>query len=169
MVATTPQGADLLTAGEGPTIPWDEALTRLTEAHSYWLVTIHPGGPPHVRPVLAVVVGATAHGVMNLASRKAGNLAHEPRCSLTARTEDLDLVIEGIAHPISDAAALQEVPRPTTASTTGRSTLGMRRSTAPTEHPPPDRLLSGVPHHPSTRLRLRHHETFGPRSTRWRF
>jgi hypothetical protein len=31
--------------------------------------------------VLAVVVGATAHVVMNLASRKAGNLAREPRCA----------------------------------------------------------------------------------------
>jgi hypothetical protein len=49
MVASTPQGADLLTAGEGPTIPWDEALTRLTEAHSYWLVTIHRPAPTSAR------------------------------------------------------------------------------------------------------------------------
>jgi hypothetical protein len=146
------------------------SLARLTEADSYWLVTIHPTGRPHVRPVLAVVVGATPHVVMNLATRKAGNLAREPRCALTAPTEGLDLVIEGTAHHITDDPALEQVAGVYNSKydwpVHPRDGALHGADGAPTAGPPPYQVYRITPRRA---FGFGTTETLGPRSTRWRF
>jgi nitroimidazol reductase NimA-like FMN-containing flavoprotein (pyridoxamine 5'-phosphate oxidase superfamily) len=90
-------------------IPWEEARAHLAEARSYWLATIHPKGHPHVRPVLAVWLGGRLYSTSNPTARKGRNLAHDHRCVLTARTEALDVVVEGYAAKVSEGGLLQRV------------------------------------------------------------
>jgi hypothetical protein len=43
----------------------------------------------------------------NASARKGRNLAHDSRCSVTARSDELDLVIEGQALRVTDESRLE--------------------------------------------------------------
>lgn len=90
-------------------IPWDEALARLAAADSYWFATLHPGGRPHVRPVLAVWVDGTMCTTTRPSTRKGRNLAENGSCTLTTSTDGIDFVVEGTATPVTDLDFLQQV------------------------------------------------------------
>ena len=66
-------------------------------------------GRPHVRPVLAVWVDGALYSTSTRASRKGRNLAADPRCAVTARTDNMDVVLEGNATQVTEEAALQHV------------------------------------------------------------
>jgi nitroimidazol reductase NimA-like FMN-containing flavoprotein (pyridoxamine 5'-phosphate oxidase superfamily) len=86
-----------------------QARTRLAAARGYWLATVRSDGSPHAAPVLAVWVDDTLHFAASPASRKGRHVARDPPCVITARSEPLDLVIEGEAARVRDTARLQRV------------------------------------------------------------
>jgi nitroimidazol reductase NimA-like FMN-containing flavoprotein (pyridoxamine 5'-phosphate oxidase superfamily) len=88
---------------------WAEARRRLAEADTYWLATVRPDGSPHVMPVLAVWVDHVLHFSAGAGTRKATNLARDPRCAITTGTDGLDLVVEGTAAIVRDRARLRGV------------------------------------------------------------
>jgi nitroimidazol reductase NimA-like FMN-containing flavoprotein (pyridoxamine 5'-phosphate oxidase superfamily) len=88
---------------------WPEALRRLDAGTWYWLATTRASGAPHVRPVLAVWRDETGYFVSGAASRKARNLVHDARCTLTVAVEDAHLVVEGTASVVRDEAILRAV------------------------------------------------------------
>lgn len=96
-------------AGDSAPTPWSEGRDRLEAASTYWLATVHPDGRPHVVPVLAVWVDDALHFVASPSTRKAGDLARDPRCAVTTTQGALDLVIEGDATRVSDHARLLRV------------------------------------------------------------
>jgi nitroimidazol reductase NimA-like FMN-containing flavoprotein (pyridoxamine 5'-phosphate oxidase superfamily) len=100
-----------LIAGTGPAAPWSLARERLAAGGTYWLSTVCPDGAPHAVPVLAVWADETLYVCAGEASRKARNLAHDPRCVLTTGTADMDLVVEGTAERIGDETELHRVAR----------------------------------------------------------
>lgn len=96
---------------EGDPFSWEEVRGRIAAVQMAWLATVHPDGRPHVRPVLSVVADGRVHTTSGPATRKGRNLAADPRCTLSLRSDGLDLVVEGRAVRVTDAAALEEVSR----------------------------------------------------------
>lgn len=87
--------------------PWTSAREFLALARTYWLGTLGPDGRPQVRPLIGIVVDGLLQVATNPGSRKSRNLTREPRCTITASCNELDIVLEGTATLVSDAAALQ--------------------------------------------------------------
>lgn len=95
-------------AGRG-LLPWSWAVERLERARNYWLSTARAGRGPHAMPVWAVwhddaLWFSTGHG-----SRKARNLAADPRCVITTERADEAVIVEGRALLESQPAALAPV------------------------------------------------------------
>ena len=95
-----------VTPAYGPTglLPWSWALERLTTSHEYWMATVSPDGRPHVMPVWAVWLDdglwfSSANG-----SRKARNLRHDSRATLTTDDPHQPVIVEGAARPVPDLA-----------------------------------------------------------------
>ena len=95
-------------------IPWAEAARYLEEAEIFWLSTVRPEGRPHVTPLVAVWLDGALYFCTGAGERKAKNLVHNTHCILTTGSNalneaGLDLVVEGDAVRVSDAARLQRV------------------------------------------------------------
>lgn len=86
----------------GGLLPWSWAEERLTRSHDYWLATVRPDGRPHVMPVWGVWLDGALWFSSALPSRKARNLAQEPRCSLATDDALEPVVLEGTAERVVD-------------------------------------------------------------------
>ncbi|MBQ0825706.1 pyridoxamine 5'-phosphate oxidase family protein [Streptomyces tagetis] len=93
--------------------PWPEARRHLEAAEIFWVVTVRADGRPHVTPVIAAWHDGVLYFSTGPGEQKARNLAHDPHCSLitggNSLTEGFDLVVEGEAEPVGDAAVLEDV------------------------------------------------------------
>jgi nitroimidazol reductase NimA-like FMN-containing flavoprotein (pyridoxamine 5'-phosphate oxidase superfamily) len=106
-----------------PTIQWarvkavlDTQLTQAPETggpqrHTVWLTTINPDGSPHVMPVGVVAHGGNWYFTSGPAARKTRNLARDPRCVVSVATDAFDIVLEGAAERVTDAAELSAVAK----------------------------------------------------------
>jgi PPOX class probable F420-dependent enzyme len=102
-------GYGILPADQGSgLIPWAEAERRLAVSHDYWLATVTPDGAPHVMPVWGVWRGGRLWFSSGLRSRKARNLAADPRCTITTDDARDPVVLEGVADRTAEAAAIAE-------------------------------------------------------------
>ena len=100
-------GYGVLPADEGSgLIAWAEAERRLTVSHDYWCATVRPDGAPHVMPVWGVWLEGRLWFSSSLRSRKARNLAAEPRCTLTTDDAPDPVVVEGVAERVTDRSAI---------------------------------------------------------------
>jgi nitroimidazol reductase NimA-like FMN-containing flavoprotein (pyridoxamine 5'-phosphate oxidase superfamily) len=78
----------------------------------FWLSTVHPDGRPHVTPLLAVWHDDAMYFCTGPDERKAKNLRQNPQCILTTGhngLDGLDVVVEGQAVEVGDAAELEQV------------------------------------------------------------
>lgn len=101
-----------------PPLQWQRVQSRLDAGlpqapgsggpnrHTCWLSTINPDGSPHVTGLGALWVDATFWFETGERTRKARNLARDPRCVLSVATDDFDLVVEAAAHRVSDPATV---------------------------------------------------------------
>lgn len=95
-----------------PLVDWADVVGKLESgaapepdshnARTTWLVTLNEDGTPHVTAVGALWLdGAfwfqTGHG-----TRKRGNVARNPRCSVAVSVRDMDVVVEGEAVRVTD-------------------------------------------------------------------
>jgi uncharacterized protein (TIGR02246 family) len=104
-----------------PVIEWNRVREAMTTAltqepdaggpdrHTPWLATVNPDGSPHVVPVGVVVVDGTWCFSSGPGTRKARNLAADPRCAVTVATHPFDLVVEGTAVRVTDPAEVEAV------------------------------------------------------------
>ena len=148
---------------------WSRASEHLKgESATYWLATVGPEGSPHVRPVLAVWLEGGLYFCASERTRKAKNLALDPRCAVTVEVEPLDLVVEGIAAKVRDANRLQRVADAYALAYQWRVTVrdGAFHDTegAPTAGPPPYDVYEVMP---TTAFGFGTDESFSP--TRWDF
>jgi nitroimidazol reductase NimA-like FMN-containing flavoprotein (pyridoxamine 5'-phosphate oxidase superfamily) len=146
---------------------WAEARERLANADSYWLATVRPDGLPHVMPLLGVWVDGALHFVASPTTRKAGNLARDAHCVVTARRDGLDLVVEGTAAKVSDEARLHRVAEAYASKYDWHVTVrdgAFYGEGAPTAGPPPYEIYELTP---IKAFGFPTDETFSP--TRWRF
>src|SRR3954463_15499035 len=100
-------GYGILPADEGSgLLPWSAAERRLTGSHDYWCATVCPDGRPHVMPVWGVWDGGRLWFSSGLRSRKARNLAADPRCTLTTDDARRPVVLDGVAERVVDGGAI---------------------------------------------------------------
>ena len=75
--------------------------------HTVWLTTINPDGSPHATPVGSLQLDGVWYFTSGPTTRKSRNLAADPRCVVSVATHPFDLVIEGTASRVTDAAILR--------------------------------------------------------------
>ncbi len=112
MTAKEPTAEQMLDAPEATPIPWAEALTRLEHPEgecTHWLATVRPDGRPHVVPVGAVWIDNAFYFTTGQDTRKEANLTHNAHCTLAFANGGIDLVVEGTAARLTDAAMLQRL------------------------------------------------------------
>jgi hypothetical protein len=88
-----------LEAGETP--PRDAHNARTT-----WLTTINADGCPHVTPVGALWLDGAFWFQTGPRTKKARNVARDPRCSVAVSLRDADIVVEGDAERVTEPSAL---------------------------------------------------------------
>jgi pyridoxine/pyridoxamine 5'-phosphate oxidase len=94
------------TEGEG-LLPWSWVQEKLAAARNYFLATTRPDGGPHVMVVWGLWIDDTFQFSTGRASRKAKNLAGDPRCVVCPEDAEDAVIVEGIASDLSDAAMRQ--------------------------------------------------------------
>jgi hypothetical protein len=109
MSGREPKSTNLLEPGATTALAWEAVRALLTDARLYWLATVHPAGHPHVRPVLAVWLDGALYSTSAASSRQSRNLAADPRCTVTARTDSMHVVLEGNATQVTSEETLQRI------------------------------------------------------------
>jgi len=85
-------------------LPWNWATERLSKGHNYWIATTRPDGRPHAMPVWGIWFDNTFYFSTGEQSRKARNLAANPRCVVGIELDNDAVVIEGVAEEVTDQA-----------------------------------------------------------------
>jgi nitroimidazol reductase NimA-like FMN-containing flavoprotein (pyridoxamine 5'-phosphate oxidase superfamily) len=165
-----PREAAVITGEDAVPIPWEEGRRRLAESRFTWVTTVHPSGRPHVRPVLSVWVDGAFHSSSAPSARKGRNLDDDPRCTLSASTDDMDVVVEGRATWVRDEDTLQRVADAYGEKygwpVTVRDGAFDAPYGAPTAGPPPYAVYRIEP---ETAFAFATSDELAPRTTRWRF
>jgi len=100
-------GYGLLGPDEGTgLLPWPWAEERLTSSRNYWVVSLWPDGRPHAMPVWGLWHEGAFWFSSSKVSRKARNLAADPRCVVTTEDAADPVVLEGTAELVSEPEAL---------------------------------------------------------------
>jgi general stress protein 26 len=88
-------------------LPWSWAEERLVRSHDYGLAMVTPSGAPHLMPVWAIWHEERLWFSSAKGSRKALNLADEPRCTLSTEDPFEPIVVQGRARQITDRGDLE--------------------------------------------------------------
>jgi len=91
------------------TVSWPEVAARLAAARNYWLSTTMPGGAPHAAPVWGVVIGDTLYLYGERRTRKARNLAADPRLVVHLESGDDVVIVRGTAEDLGTPAQVPHV------------------------------------------------------------
>jgi PPOX class probable F420-dependent enzyme len=102
-------GYGILGPGKGGgLLSWSWATERLERSHDYWVATVCPDGRPHVMPVWGIWRHDELWFSSSPGSRKARNLAADPRCVVTTDDALEPVVIDGTAARVTDVDAITE-------------------------------------------------------------
>lgn len=94
-------GYGILDADKGKgLLPWSWATERLVKAHTYWVATTRLDGAPHVMPVWGVWLDDVFCFSTGNQSRKARNLAENPRCVIACELGEDQIILEGVAEVV---------------------------------------------------------------------
>jgi hypothetical protein len=88
-------------------LPWSWAEERLVASHDYWVATVRPDGGPHVMPVWGCWAEGAAWFSASGGSRKARNLAADPRAVMTTVNPQQPVVVEGIVNRVADDQTIE--------------------------------------------------------------
>lgn len=89
-------GYGILPANEGSgLLPWSWAEGQLRASHNFWVVTLWPDGRPHAMPVWGVWDKGVFWFTTAVQSRKARNIANDPRCTVATEDEQHPVVLNG--------------------------------------------------------------------------
>jgi hypothetical protein len=94
-------------------LPWSRPHDVLSAGSSgpditHFLGTLHPDGRPHAAGVGAIWLDGDLYFTSNPDTRKARNLAANPACTISARLDGIDLVLEGSATRTTDPSTLEK-------------------------------------------------------------
>jgi hypothetical protein len=107
-----PETKNLDIYGHAP-LEWSRVLEQLADTHGpdmpRFLGTTKPDGTPHSAGIGAVWADDEMYLVSGPGTRKSRNLEANPACTLSMRLRDIDLVLEGEAHRVTDAETLERI------------------------------------------------------------
>ena len=102
-------GYGITPAGDGEgVLPWSWAVERLTKAHNYWVATTNSDASPQMTAVWGVWLDRAFLFSCAGTSRKALNLAENPKCTISTERADEAVIVEGIATLVADQALLEQ-------------------------------------------------------------
>jgi hypothetical protein len=84
------------------------AEQRLKKSHNYWITTVRPDGSPHVMVVWGLWQDGRFLFSTGSKSRKAQNLAVNPKCVVCTEQAHEAVIVEGLAE-IADVAARRKL------------------------------------------------------------
>jgi len=91
-------------------LPWAWVARKMNRCRTFWVATIHASnGNPHVMPVWGVWLDDAFSFSTGRKSRKGQNLAANPACTITNDHGEEAVIVEGLATPVEDAAALKRI------------------------------------------------------------
>jgi len=93
------QVADLLTHDD----------PRSPDRSTFWLTTLNADGSAHVTSVGALWHAGSYWFQTGQHTRKAGNVARDPRCTISVATKGFDVMVAGEARRVSDPAVVAEI------------------------------------------------------------
>jgi len=103
---------------------WDETRQALADADLFWICTVRADGRPHLTPLVAVWFEGALYFCTGAAEQKAVNLRGNPHVILMTGNSrwdtGLDVVVEGIAVPVTDHAVLESLAQAWTTKWDGR-------------------------------------------------
>ena len=113
MTDLTPSETTNLDRYGSPPLEWSRAHTAVsadpTADVTYFLGTCRPDGTPHAAGVGAQWLDGYLYFTSNANARKARDLAVNPLCTISVRLPGIDLVFDGSAERVTDAAILERV------------------------------------------------------------
>jgi hypothetical protein len=89
-------------------LPWSWAEQRLKKSHNYWITTVKPDGSPHTMVVWGLWLDGRFLFSTGSKSRKARNLAANPRCIVCTELSHEAVIVEGTAE-IADVPARRKL------------------------------------------------------------
>jgi hypothetical protein len=92
-------------------LPWSWADQRLKKSHNYWITTVKPDGTPHTMVVWGLWQEGRFVFSTGSLSRKARNLAKNPKCVICTEDASEAIVVEGVAQ-MADLAARRKFLAP---------------------------------------------------------
>ena len=91
-------------------LPWSWAVGQLRASHNFWVVTLWPDGRPHAMPVWGVWDTEGFFWFTSaVQSRKALNIANDPRCTVATEDEQHPVVLNGMGEIRTERAELARV------------------------------------------------------------
>ncbi|MGH8246558.1 MAG: pyridoxamine 5'-phosphate oxidase family protein [Gammaproteobacteria bacterium] len=96
---------------KGRLLPWRWATERLRKAHNYWISTCRPDGRPHTMPVWGVWLDGAFYFSTGRESRKAHNLAANPRCVVCPEGASEAVILEGVAREVTDDEQIRRIAK----------------------------------------------------------
>jgi pyridoxine/pyridoxamine 5'-phosphate oxidase len=87
-------------------LPWSWAVERLAVAHNYWVATASAERGPHAMPVWGLWRDGAFVFNTGAESRKARNLAADPRVVVHLESGDEVVVLEGVVERVPATAEL---------------------------------------------------------------
>jgi hypothetical protein len=88
-------------------LPWKWAEDRLKKSHNYWITTVRPDGSPHTMVVWGLWLEGAFYFSTGKQSRKARNLAENPRCIVATERAEEAVIVEGEANLTKDTPKLK--------------------------------------------------------------
>lgn len=100
-----------ISKGKKGMLPWKWAADRMAKSHQYWVATVRPEASPHVMPIWGVWVQNVFYFSTGGKTRKARNLASNPRCVICSENSKEAVIVEGSASEVTDGKKLAEVAK----------------------------------------------------------
>jgi len=89
--------------------PWSWAVERLEKSHNYWIATTRPDGHPHLMIVWGIWWEEAFWFSTGPRTRKAKNIAANPRCVIGTDQADEAIILEGAIKEVKDRAMWRRV------------------------------------------------------------
>jgi hypothetical protein len=115
---------DIINLGEAdglPPVDWEAVVEKLeagsapvpeaANSRTTWLSSVNEDGSPHVTAIGALWVDGTFWFQTGSATRKARNVARDPRCAVAVSIQDADVVVQGDARRVSDPSDLARIAK----------------------------------------------------------
>ena len=114
MTGREPVEVTVLDRYGNPALTWERAHKALaasmpSQAVTSFLGTVRPDGRPSAAGVGAVWLDGDVYFTSSPDARKARNLAVNPACTFSTRLDGIDIVAEGEAARVTDAAVLTRI------------------------------------------------------------